>query len=129
MKLLFDTHALLWWVLGDERLGKKARDAVADPDNEVFISSASIWEISIKFRAGKLPEAEGFVARLRAGTALPGVDELPMTSIHALRAGLLDAAHKDPFDRMLIAQAQLDGHTLLSSERLFDAFGVTRLWG
>lgn len=128
MRLLLDTHALVWAALDDRRLSASSRAAILDQDNSVFVSLASIWEIAIKLGIGKMPEAERLVRDLRAGTALPGFDELPIERGHVIEAGLLDIPHKDPFDRLLIAQAQLEGLTLVSNERLFDRFGVNRLW-
>lgn len=95
---------------------------------EVFVSSASIWELAIKFGLGKLPHADRFMADLRTGDALTGFSELAVSHVHAIHAGTLNIAHKDPFDRMLIAQAQLESLLFVSNERLFDRFGVTRIW-
>jgi PIN domain nuclease of toxin-antitoxin system len=128
MRLLLDSHAILWWVLDDARLTEKAKRAIADPDNETHVSIASVWEIAIKLGIGKLPEAAGFISDLRTGTALPGFDVLTITASHAVAAGTLAIAHKDPFDRMLIAQALAEDLTLVSNEKLFDAAGVSRLW-
>ena len=128
MQLLLDTHALLWWVLDLDDLSRKARKAIADYDNEVFVSAASAWEIAIKFRLGRLPQAEPLVHSFRGNLRKLGFSELPISVEHAQRAGLLPGAHKDPFDRMLIAQAQTEGHLLVSNEKLFDAYQIHRLW-
>jgi PIN domain nuclease of toxin-antitoxin system len=128
MQLLLDTHALLWWVLDAKDLSRKARRIIADYDNQVFVSAATAWEIAIKFRIGRLPQAEAFVHSLRGNLARLGFSELPISVDHAQRAGLLPSDHKDPFDRMLIAQAQAEGLVLVSNENLFDAYHVHRIW-
>jgi PIN domain nuclease of toxin-antitoxin system len=128
MQLLLDTHALLWWVLDSDDLSKKARKAIGDFNNEVFVSAATSWEIATKFRIGRLPEAEAFVHSLRDNLRKLGFSELPISVEHAQRAGLLAGDHKDPFDRMLIAQAQAEGLLLISNEKLFDSYHIHRLW-
>lgn len=128
MSLLLDTHALLWWLDGDPRLSPRARAAIADPGREVFVSAASAWEIATKFRIGKLPGAEA-VARDIAGCVRgQAFSELPISLADAARAGALRGEHRDPFDRMLIAQALARDWELVSVEPLFDGFGVRRLW-
>jgi len=128
MQLLLDTHALLWWVLEADGLSKKARQAISDTKNEIFVSAATAWEIATKFRLGRLPEAEPFVNSLRANLRKLGFTELPISLEHAQRAGLLPGEHKDPFDRMLIAQAQVEGLSMVSNEKVFDVYRVHRLW-
>jgi PIN domain nuclease of toxin-antitoxin system len=128
LRLLLDTHALLWWLLGDEMLSLSAREAIADPANEVFVSAASAWEIATKHRIGKLPIAAGIAANVERAVASQGFTELPVTIRDGQLAGGLPAIHKDPFDRMLIAQAVLDDLVLVSNEALFNAYGVARLW-
>jgi PIN domain nuclease of toxin-antitoxin system len=126
--LLLDTHALLWWLDGDERLSPGARAAVADTSNLVMVSAASAWEITTKHRLGKLPGAAD-VARDVAGCILAqGFQELPITLRDAERAGRLPGAPRDPFDRMLVAQALRADLELVSNETLFDDYGVRRLW-
>lgn len=129
MRLLLDTHALLWWVFADTKLSRHARAALSSGDeNDIFVSSVSAWEIATKFRIGKLPDA-GVVARDIAGTiAREGFHELSLNVRHVQHAGDLGGIHRDPFDRMLIAQAMLDDLTFVSNERIFDAYGVKRLW-
>jgi len=101
---------------------------MADPGNDVFVSAASAWEIAIKHRIGKLSAATALATDLVAILAGQGFIELPMTMRHAQLAGSLPGAHKDPFDRMLIAQATLDAMVLVSTEAVFDGYGVHRLW-
>jgi PIN domain nuclease of toxin-antitoxin system len=128
LNLLLDTHALIWWALEDKRLPRRASQAIADPDNTAYISAASSWEMAIKFKMGKLPEAAPLIANLRGGAGLDDFTDLAISREHAIRAGLLDFEHKDPFDRLLIAQAEIEGLTLISNEQLFDRFGIARLW-
>ncbi len=128
MKLLLDTHALLWWLAGDEKLSLTARYAIGDPINTVAVSAVSAMEISTKFRIGKLPQAAPLVHDLAAIIADQGFAELPISFRHAKVAGEMNIAHKDPFDRLLIAQAQLEDMNLVSNETLFDDFAIRRLW-
>ena len=129
MRLLLDTHAFLWWVFGDPKLSRQARDALVNHEaNEVFVSAASAWEITTKFRIGKLNDAAAVARDVAAAVAAEGFVELPISVVHAQRAGNLGGRHRDPFDRMLMAQALLEDMTLVSNERAFDAYGVKRLW-
>jgi PIN domain nuclease of toxin-antitoxin system len=128
MKLLLDTHAVLWWLLGDDRLPDRARSAIADEDAQVLVSAASGFEIATKHRIGKLPGAAPIAGVLAALLPDHGFQELPISLAHAERAGLLAIEHKDPFDRLLIAQAQIENASLVSNEALFDGFGVDRIW-
>ena len=128
MKLLLDTHALIWWLAGDEALSSRAREALADDANGVFVSAASAMEVTTKVRIGKLPSAAALAQDFEAIVAAQGFVELPISVRHARLAGEMLIAHKDPFDRLLIAQAQVDGLTLVSNEALFDSFAVARMW-
>jgi PIN domain nuclease of toxin-antitoxin system len=128
VRALIDTHVLIWWLLDLPLLSMTARTVVADDENEIFVSAAAAWEIAIKFKQGKLPEAATFMADLEGAIAGAGFDPLPITIKDGERAGNLPPHHKDPFDRMLIAQAHSQGLTLISNERLFDRYGVARLW-
>jgi PIN domain nuclease of toxin-antitoxin system len=128
MRLLLDSHVLLWWMLNDRRVSSPARRAMADDSNDTFVSAASAWEISIKHKLGKLPTAEHLVVDLDGAVAGEGFSALPITIRHGERAGALPPHHKDPFDRMLIAQALAESLTLISNEPLFDRYGVARLW-
>lgn len=125
---LLDTHAFLWWLAGSRRLSNKARSVIADEENSVYVSAASAWEISTKVRLGKLPGAERTVGELSRILASQRFVPLAVTVAHAERAAMLPGHHRDPFDRMLIAQAQADNLILISNESLFDAYGVRRLW-
>jgi PIN domain nuclease of toxin-antitoxin system len=109
MRLLLDTHALLWWLDGDERLSRAARDAIGDETHPVLVSAASAWEIATKVRLGKLPGAVEVAERMADVLVMQGFAELAISIDHARRAGLLPGPHRDPFDRMLIAQQQIVG--------------------
>jgi len=128
MQALLDTHALLWWLDGDKRLSKTARDFIGEEANAVFVSAATAWEITTKFRIGKLPGAQEVAADLAASVTSQGFSELPISLADGARAGSLTGPHRDPFDRMLIAQAQAYALTLISNEKIFDEFGIKRLW-
>jgi len=128
VELLLDTHALIWWLLGNPALSTKARLAIDNDTNTVFVSAATAWEITTKYRLGKLPDAHNFAADVGAAIAREGFSALAVTLQHGAAAGALPGLHKDPFDRMLIAQARLQNLSLVSNERVFDSYGVSRLW-
>lgn len=129
MRLLLDTHAFLWWVFADSKLSRRARAAIDDDvENEVFVSAASAWEITTKYRIGKLSDARIVADDVPGNVAAEGFSELAISVRHAQRAGSLVGRHQDPFDRMLIAQAILDDLALVSNEQVFDVYGVKRLW-
>jgi PIN domain nuclease of toxin-antitoxin system len=127
MRLLLDTHALLWYLLGDRRLSANAEAAISDQSNDVMVSAVSAMEASTKFRIGKLPEAAKIAGRLATIVPLRGFQPLEVTVQHGDVAGGLEIGHRDPFDRLLIAQAQIEQAWLVSNEALFDQFGVRRL--
>lgn len=129
MRLLLDTHAFLWWVFADPKLSRPARTAIADDEqNDIFVSAASAWEIATKFRIGKLADAGSVAHDVAGAIASEGFGELPISVRHAQSAGDLGGRHKDPFDRMLVAQALMENLTLVSDERAFDAYAIRRLW-
>ena len=128
MRLLLDTHAFLWWVINDVRLSQAAAQAIADDDNDVLISAASAWEIAIKHRKGKLPEADPLVRDMSGAIADQDFEELAVTVDDAARAGALHGPLRDLFDRILIAQALSRDLVLISNESLFDRYDVRRLW-
>jgi len=128
LRLLLDTHALIWWLAGDEALSARAQNAIADEANSVAVSAASAMEVATKFRLGKLPGAALLAREFEQIIAAQGFTELPIDVRHARRAGEMNIAHKDPFDRLLIAQAQGEDMVLVSNEALFDAFAVQRFW-
>ena len=128
MRLLLDTHVLLWWLVDDKRLPRIAHDAIAEGVNNIFVSAASTWEIATKHRIGKLPGMGEIVADLDAVLLGQGFKELSITTKHGRAAGALPGPLRDPFDRMLIAQAMIESMILVSNEELFDRYGVQRLW-
>ncbi|WP_440903782.1 type II toxin-antitoxin system VapC family toxin [Catenovulum sp. SX2] len=119
-RILLDTHALLWWLTDDQNLGVKAREIIADPRNQVFVSTASTWEISIKRALGKLKAPEDMDSLIEDEGFLP----LPISLYHGDQAGLLPEHHKDPFDRMLIAQAQAEGLTIITCDEKFPPYKI-----
>jgi PIN domain nuclease of toxin-antitoxin system len=128
LRLLLDTHALIWWLLGDTALTSAARDAIGDRSNDVFVSAASAWEITTKHRIGKLPQAAMLAADVGGVSAQQGFQELAITLRHAQLAGSLPGPHRDPFDRMLIAQALHEQMILVSQENIFGRYGAQTLW-
>lgn len=127
MSLLLDTHAVLWLLGGSLRLSEAARRVIEDAERG-YVSAASAWEITTKYRIGKLPLEPPVVDDLERMVLGAGLLILPMTFAHASLSGKLDIPHADPFDRMLIAQALLENLVLVSNEERFDAFGVKRIW-
>lgn len=128
MRLLLDTHALLWTLDENPRLSEGARAAIGNPASELLISSVAAFEITTKHRIGKLPEFEAIARDFPAMLADFEHSVLPISMEHAALAGRLDIAHKDPFDRLLIAQARVERVPIVSNETLFDGFGVKRIW-
>lgn len=125
MKLLLDAHALLWWMADDRRLGPEARAAVSDAASVVLVSAATVWEIEIKRRLGRLDMGD---ADLIEQLVAEGFVELPISSRHTRQAAHLPPHHEDPFDRMLVAQALLEGLTCVSKDAALSAYGVAILW-
>jgi PIN domain nuclease of toxin-antitoxin system len=122
VQLLLDTHALLWW-LADAELTDDARRAIEDPANEVAVSAASVWEISIKRALGKLRTGDDLLGAIAAS----GFEPLAISLVHAEAAGALPRHHADPFDRMLVAQAREEGLVVVSRDRIFDRYAVPLL--
>lgn len=128
MRFLLDTHTLLWSFAGSRSLSPLARRLIEDGGNEILVSAASAWEIAIKVRLGKLPTGEELVDDFDGYLDQLGCAALPISLDHALRAGALGGEHRDPFDRMLIAQAQMENLKIISNDRIFDAYHVERIW-
>ena len=120
MRLLLDTHVLLWQLSDDPHQKPTTHAMIADPSNEIFVSACSVWEISIKQAAKKIEAPDDLLAQLVDHELV----ELPISAAHALRAGGLPPHHGDPFDRMLVAQAQVEGLTLVSKDRQLAAYDV-----
>ena len=125
---MLDTHTFLWWMTDSRRLSETVHRAITDETNEVLISAASAWEITTKHRLGKLPGADLIAADVAGAIANQGFGELAITVDEAARAGALPGPHRDPFDRLLIAQALTHNLVFISNESLFDRYGVHRLW-
>ena len=121
MRLLLDTHVLLWWLSDDRKLAKNARDIIANSNNDVLVSSASVWEVAIKAAVGRL-EVE--LDDLEDAIVRNGFRPLPIGFRHAVTVGRLPAVHRDPFDRMLVAQASVEELRLVSHDRVFERYGL-----
>ena len=128
MKVLLDTCALIWATLSPAALSPQAREAIADEGNVILVSAASAWEIATKVRLGRLPGAEKLEQDYLAVMDEAGYTLLPIDTASALRAVRLTAQHKDPFDRMIAAQALALDVPVLSSDQQLDQFGVRRIW-
>lgn len=128
MRLLLDTHALLWWYSDDPALPQSCRKLIAQSDSSVFVSAVSAWEISTKFRRGRLSSASELVQDFGGYLDQEGFLSLPVSYDHGIRAGMLPGPHQDPFDRMLIAQAEIEKLFIVSNEKIFDQYGVRRVW-
>ena len=128
MRFLLDTHALLWWFIDEPALSATIRRVISRPENIVLASAASAWEIGSKVRLGKLHGAEELAANFTQYIARERFEELPISVEHGIRAGLLPGPHRDPFDRMLAAQSQAESIPIISSDCVFDLYGVRRLW-
>jgi PIN domain nuclease of toxin-antitoxin system len=127
VNLLLDTHTLVWWLVANRRLGRRAREAIVDPDNEVWISAATIWEIAIKTSLERLDLGEPPETCLPRELRHHEFRELPVTPAHAYGVRTLPWIHKDPFDRLLVSQAKAEGLTLVTSDRLMTGYGVELL--
>lgn len=123
MRLLLDTHVLLWWLADDAQLGAEARAAIGEGEAHVAVSAASAWEIAIKQRLGKLRAPDDLAAQLARHRFV----QLAVTVPHALRAGALPPVHDDPFDRMLVAQAEFEGLTVVTRDAAIGRYGVPTL--
>ncbi len=128
MRLLLDTHALLWAMESNPRLSESAKTAITDPDNDVFISIASLWEIAIKLSLGKLQLPQAWLPQLQTHMAANAVSFFAISPAHCQRLVVLPMHHRDPFDRMLVAQSAEDGLTIVSADDALDSYGITRIW-
>lgn len=128
LRLLLDTHALLWWWSGDPALPSAIASLIADGDNEIFASTASAWEIAIKDRLGKLGDLSGASNRYGALMERHAMRDLAIERAHALRAGVYPMTHRDPFDRLLAAQAELEDMPIVTRDPAFAAFPCRVRW-
>jgi len=128
MRLLLDTHAFLWFIEGDVRLHAAMRMIITDSTNTVFLSVASVWEIAIKVSTGKLRLSQPFETLVPQQIALNDITLLPIEFTHISGVLALPFHHRDPFDRLLIAQAMVEGVPIVSIDQVFDAYTITRLW-
>ena len=121
MRLLLDTHVLLWWLADDRKLGKEARAMIADAAHQALVSAASVWEIAIK---AALRRIEIEIDDLEDAIVKSGFQPLPITAQHAVRVGRLPHVYRDPFDRMLVAQAGVEELRLVTHDRVFERYGL-----
>ncbi len=128
MRYLLDTHAFLWWILDDPRLSRRAGAIIRDPDNEVLFSAASAWEIAIKAQLGRITFEDDLAELIPHQVAANGFVSLAVTTDHALQVSALPMLHRDPFDRMLVAQAQREKVALLSADPAVAQYAVETLW-
>jgi PIN domain nuclease of toxin-antitoxin system len=128
MRLLLDTHALIWFCDGNPALRKSARELLVDPEHEKFVSTASIWEMAIKVSTGKLNFPSDFAPHFKSQMAQNGFELLPISYEHAAAVSRLPCHHGDPFDRLLVAQCQGERLALVSRDPAFDAYGIKRVW-
>ena len=128
MRLLLDTHTLLWWLLDDRRLSASARAAIEATANVTFVSAASAWEIAIKAAKGKLRLPPQAKSRINSEMARGGFIELAVTWSHAFAVRDLNGPHLDPFDRLLIAQSRIEGLTMVTNDRVMRRYQVDLLW-
>ena len=128
MNLLLDTHSFLWFIAGSSQLSRPARTLIEDPTHQPFLSVASLWEMAIKVSLGKLNVGPPFETFMAQQLELNGIALLPIQLRHVAVVTTLPFHHRDPFDRLLIAQAQIEQMPLLSGDTAFDAYAVTRLW-
>jgi len=119
MSYLIDTHILLWWVFDDPKLKVNCREIIRDPENKIIVSSVSAWEIATKYRIGKLPEAKQILEQYSRILAQSEFIEMSITTDHALRAGSLPIDHRDPFDRMIMAQAEIENIPVITYDKAF----------
>jgi PIN domain nuclease of toxin-antitoxin system len=128
MRILLDTCALLWWWAEPESLSPRALALIKDPHNNFLVSAASAWEVSAKFRIGKLAQGGVLVEEWSDRLAADGFGELPISATHALRAGVLPGEHRDPFDRMIAAQSIIEQVPVMSSDLEISRLGAQLIW-
>lgn len=129
MTLLLDTHTVAWWFFGDKRLSPKVREMIERNEGSTFVSAVSAFEMAQKYRLGKWPQIAPLMDGFDRLAGEHGMLTLPMTPAHAVRAGLLPGPHRDPFDRMLVAQALIEGLGIVSRDKGLRDLGVEPVWG
>jgi PIN domain nuclease of toxin-antitoxin system len=128
VNVLLDSHALLWWLDDDRRLSRRARQTIADAETVIFVSVASVWEIAIKRALGKLTDPSGAIPRLPSILADRGMGTLAIEAVHAIDAAALPSLHRDPFDRMIVAQSRIEGFPVVTNDSAIRAYGVATIW-
>lgn len=128
MRYLLDTHAFLWWIVDDLRLSSRTRAIIQDPSNEIWFSAASAWEIAIKAQLGRISFEDDLVAFIPQQVAANGFKNLPVHCEHALRVSRLPLLHRDPFDRILVAQALTERMPLLTDDQIVASYDVEVVW-
>ena len=128
MRLLLDTHAFLWFILDDRQLSAEADRLISDPNHEIEVSPASYWEIAIKIKLGKYSLPQPYQSFMETHIAVNEFKILPILPIHTALLTTMELHHKDPFDRLLLAQALTENIPIVSADTHFDAYGVQRLW-
>jgi PIN domain nuclease of toxin-antitoxin system len=127
MRVLLDTQVFFWWETDNRRLSNEAREAIADATH-VFVSAVTAWELATKTRLGKWPEAAELAAEIEGALEAEDFEPLPISIEHARTAGFLATAHRDPFDRMLAAQAQVESLALVTADPIFNQLGIQVIW-
>jgi PIN domain nuclease of toxin-antitoxin system len=128
MKLLLDTHTFLWWITDDPQISAKALELMGDSQNDLYWSAASTWEVAIKYALGRLPLPDAPTIFLPAELGKNRIESLPIVDTHAFQAGLLPRHHRDPFDRMLVAQAQAETLGIVSNDTKIRLYNVNVYW-
>ena len=128
MRYLLDTHTLLWWWTDDHQLSDHARELISDERTEIYVSAASAWEIATKHRLGKLSEISDAMPRFNELVQADGFTHLPVSYLHALKSGGYPQPHRDPFDRMLAAQSELELMPLISCDKALSGFDIQIIW-
>ena len=128
MKVLLDTHTFLWALLEPDKLSVTSRNCLEDLDTELIVNAASAWDIATKYRIGKLSSAEVVIEQFEFALIQLQAREMPISRHHSLRAGLYSVAHRDPFDRILAAQSELEQLPLLTNDSAFDLFSIKTIW-
>ena len=127
MKLLLDTHALIWFVEDKSELPRSIKNEIEQESNQIYVSMASLWEIAIKMKLGKLDLSKS-IEEIMGATLQNGFELLPILPEHIVRLSALDFFHRDPFDRMIIAQGLDEQMTIVGKDEIFDSYGVHRIW-